>query len=594
MRQSWTSPACPSVENSTQSTSPTTMLDVTLRFLKMEGVTHVFGIPGGLLHPFFDAVECDDELSLVVTKHECGAVFIADGYARTAGKLAVVAATSGPGATNLITGVSCAFSDGVPMLVITGQAQSTTLGKGAAQETAPEDIDIVGMFRPVTKYSAMVGAPDRITHHLQRALRSALSGRPGPVHVNVPVNFWLQFVGASSDVPATYRPSTEAFDRRQVRQASTALLAARRPVFLVGSGAATLRATELVVALAERLGARVATTPRGKGLFPEDHPLSLGVFGFAGHLVAQQTLVGGVGECDLLFTIGASLNETTTLNWHSSLVLERQLMQLDIDVDRMGRNYPVQWPLVGDSETILLELQFQLQREIEHGYPVCSTWSEVAPPPRGDERYLNSPLRSSEAIPLTPQRWRAELSYVLPNNAIVFSDIGGHMLFNLQHLEIREQQQFVLNLGFGSMGHGTAAPIGAAMGCPNVPIVAVIGDACFTMQGMELLTAVEYDAPVVWIVENNPMHGITWHGSKLVNKGRPMQSIVYRRPLAIAAMADAMGLGVSAVSRPGEMGPAVQHAFKQRRPWLIDVSVDPAIGPPLGDRAKAVAGFKRS
>src|SRR3954447_19873821 len=167
-----------------------TVADVFMRYLKAEGVRVVFGIPGGLLYPFFLAVEEDPELSLVVSKHEEGAAFMADGYARVSRRLAVCAGTSGPGATNLMTGVSCAFADGVPMLVITGQAASHALGKGAAQETWREDIDIVAMFAPVTKYSAMVSSASQMSMHLRRALRRALSGRPGPVHLNVPVDFW--------------------------------------------------------------------------------------------------------------------------------------------------------------------------------------------------------------------------------------------------------------------------------------------------------------------------------------------------------------------------------------------------------------------
>src|SRR4029077_11894395 len=165
-------------------------IDVFIRYLKAEGVHTVFGIPGGLLHPFVEALEADDEMRGVMSKHEQGAAFMADGYARTTGKLAVCAGTSGPGATNLVTGVACAFADGVPMLVITGQAASHALGKGAAQETPREGIDIVEMFRPVTKYSAMVTTAESLSHHLRRALRLALTGRPGPVHLNVPVDLW--------------------------------------------------------------------------------------------------------------------------------------------------------------------------------------------------------------------------------------------------------------------------------------------------------------------------------------------------------------------------------------------------------------------
>lgn len=565
-------------------------VDVFLKYLKAEGAKVVFGIPGGLLHPFFEAIENDPDIQLVVTRHEEGAAFMADGFARVARKLAVCAGTSGPGATNLLTGVSCAFADGVPMLVVTGQAPSGTLGKGAAQETPPEDMDVVGMFRPVTKYSTMITSPGTLTHHLRRALRLALTGRPGPVHLNVPVDLWGHHVDERWFDPSTYRPSTHVFDRNAVRRAAEALMTARRPVLLVGSGVGAAGAEEHLRALAEFLPARVATTPRGKGLFPEDHWLSLGVFGFAGHREARELLLGG--EVDVLFTVGASLNETTTFNWHPGLVPSGSLIQLDIDADRIGRNYPVDVPLVGDAQTILIELLYQTHRMIRDASKPASVWNVAPPLDKGHTRYLDPELRTSGAHPLTPQRWRVDLQEALPGDALVFSDIGGHMLFNLHHLCIRRDQRFFINMGFGSMGHGVAAPIGAALACPSRPVIAIVGDGCFTMNGMEVLTAAEYEIPVVWVVENNQMHGITWHGSKMVGSGRPMQSVVFRRAVEIASIARAMGLKAWVVDRPGMMQDVLREALRERMPALIEVRIDERIAPPLGDRAKTIAGFK--
>ncbi len=567
-------------------------LDVFLQYLVAEGAHVVFGVPGGLLHPFFEGVEQHPALRLVVTKHEEGAAFMADGYARTTRKLAVCAGTAGPGATNLLTGVSCAFADGVPMLVLTGQVPSHAIGRGAAQETAATDMDIVGMFRPVTKYSAAVESPERLAQHLRRALRLALTGRPGPVHLNVPVDFWGKPADEIWFDPKTYRPTTHLFDRNAVAAAAEKLLRAKKPALLVGSGAVTSGAEEHVRTLAELLQARVATSPRAKGALPEDHPLSLGVLGFAGHAHAKKTLLGN--DVDLLFTIGASLNETTTFNWNPQLRAGKSLIQLDIDADRIGRSYPVDVALVGDAQTILVELVYHIHRMIREGASPASTWPSEAPLPRGHERYDQPALRTSDAIPLTPQRWRADLQEVLPSDALVFSDIGGHMLFNIHELCMRENQKFVINLGFGSMGHGTCAPIGAALASPKRPVISIIGDGCFTMNGMELITAAEYGVPVVWIVENNQMHGITWHGSKLVSGGKPMESIRYKRPLEIAAIARAMGLPAWVVDRPGQMQDVLKEALRMGAPAVIEVRVDGSISPPLGDRAKTVAGFKGS
>jgi len=566
------------------------VVDVFLRYLEAEGARAVFGVPGGLLHPFFEAVEYSPTMSLVVAKHEEGAAFMADGYARVGRRLAVCAGTSGPGATNLLTGVACAFADGVPMLVVTGQAASHAHGLGAAQETTREDIDIVQMFRPITKYSTMVTSAETMGRHLRRALRQALTGRPGPVHLNVPVDLWAEpLEGEDWFDPRTYRPQTVTFDRTAVQQAAELLLAAKRPLILAGSGVAIADAHEHLRSLAELFPARVVTTPRGKGVLPEDHPLSLGVLGFAGHAEARATALGD--EIDVLLTVGASLNETTTLNWHSALRPTGALIQLDIDADRIGRSYPVDVPLIGDAQTVLVELVYHVHRLIRGGDHGRSTWGEAPPPVRGADRYRAAGQRASDATPVTPQRWRCDLQEVLPDDAIVYSDIGGHMLFNIHHLCLRAEQRFVLNLGFGSMGHGTCAPIGTALAHPDRPVFAIVGDACFTMNGMELLTAAEYRVPVIWLIENNQMHGITYHGSAMVGRKQPLEAVRYQRPIEVASIARAMGLRAWTVDRPGQTQDVVREAIAAREPCVIEVRVDPSIPPPLGDRAKSIAGF---
>lgn len=565
-----------------------TALELCLRYLKAEGAKVVFGIPGGLLHPFFAAVDADPDLRLVIARHEEGAAFMADGFARVARRLAVCAATGGPGATNLLTGVACAYADGVPLLVLTGQVATPDHGRGALQETGREGIDIVEMFRPITKYTAMVASAESLARHLRRALRLALTGRQGPVHLNLPLDLWREPVQESWFEPGTYRPRTTAFDRAAVQQAADTLLDARYPAILAGSGVYSGDAEELLSALAELLPARVATSPRGKGCFPEDHPLSLGVLGFAGHAQARETLLGS--EVDVLLTAGTSLNETTTYHWSPRLRAGKALLQIDIDPDRVGRNYPVDVPLVGDVHTILTELLYHLHRAIRSGRTPRSRWRDAPALTRGHERYRSPALRVSDAVPVTPQRWRCELEEVLPPGAIVVSDTGGHTLFNLHDLCLRKGQSFLLNLGFASMGHGVCAGIGAALADPSRPVVAIVGDACFAMNGMELITAVEYGIPVIWIVENNYMHGITFHGSKLLTPDRPLGCVRARRRVDVAAIAHAMGLAVWVVERPGQLGDALCEAIRGQGPALLDVRVDPEIPPPLEDRALSIAG----
>jgi acetolactate synthase-1/2/3 large subunit len=404
------------------------------------------------------------------------------------------------------------------------------------------------------------------------------------------VDLWERPLDEGWFDPKTYRPDTRTFDRSAVQRAAQLLVGAKRPAIFAGAGVGVAGGEDHLKSLAELLSARVATTPRGKGLYAEDHPLSLGVMGFAGHAAARDALLGK--EVDVLLTVGTSLNETATLNWTPALRKNRVFIQNDIDADRIGRNYPVDVPLVGDAQTVLVELVYHVHRMMREGARPASTWDAKTQAPRV---YLDAALRDSDQVPLTPQRWRKDFQEVLPDDAIVFSDIGGHMLSNIHYLTIKEGQRFVLNLGFGSMGHGTVAPIGAALAMPRRPVFAIVGDGCFTMNGMELLTAAEHGIPrLVWIVENNNMHGITYHGSRLVGSRVPLASVKYKRSLEIASMARAMGLAAWVVDKPNQMQETVQQALGTLGPSLIEVRTDPNIPPPLGDRAKSIAGFVES
>lgn len=569
------------------STEPVRAVEVFLRYLRAEKVDTVFGVVGGLAYPLFRALDEDPRFRFVMAKHEQGAAFMADGYSRVGRRLGVCVGTGGPGSTNLLTGVACAFADGVPLLVITGQAATHSLGRGAAQETAREDIDIVAMFRPISKYSAMVTDANSLAHHVRRALRLALSGRPGPVHLNVPVDIWEKPVVEAWFSPDTYRSQAQSFDRSSVQRAGDLLLDATHPIFLAGSGVSVANSEQILRELAQLIDARVATTPRAKGVFPEDDFRSLGVLGTAGHEAAKGLVLGD--HVDVLFAIGASLNETTTFNWTARLQPSNALIQLDIDEDRIARSYPVDVALVGDAQAVLVELVYHLHRRIREGARPKSNWRQWSTIPPLAKRYVDQAARESLQLPLRPERWRAELTLELPDNAVIFSDIGGHMLFNIHHLCIRREQRFIINLGFGSMGHGTVAPIGAALSGIEAPIIAIIGDACFTMNGMDLLTSVQHQARVLWLVENNNMHGITWHASKALSGGTGLESA--KSPVDVAAIARAMGVPSLIVDSPGQIVDAVRRGLAHDGPFLIEIRVDPEAPPPIGERTKSLAGF---
>lgn len=555
---------------------------VLLEHLEAEGITHVFGVVGGLLYPFFRALEASSSLTYVQARHEGGAAFMADGFARSSGRMAVAAATSGPGATNLVTGVACAFADGVPMLVITGNAATAVQGQGASQETNREDIDVVGMFGPITKYSATVTSGATLSHHFRRAVREALSGRMGPVHLNFPVDVWAQPATKGwhqAGPTSALLCRTDAIEAT-LRGAALVLNSSSRPVILAGSGVASSGAQGDLRELAESLRARVATTPRAKGVLPEDHPLSLGVFGSAGHRAAHDAVLGG--SCDVLLVVGSSLGETATMGWNPALRHGAgYLIQCDVDPTRIGRSYPVDMPLVGDARVVMRSL-------IERCYRNVTAIRMTA---QLEDGWYNEPeLRSRTAFPLAPQAWRKVASEVMPDDAFVFSDVGGHMLHNIHDLSIVRRQRFFLNLGFGSMGHGTCAPIGAKLACPDRPVVAIIGDGCFAMNGMELITALEHDVAVTWIVENDGRHGVTWHCSRALG-GEPLRSASSKWPINACALAAGMGLEVRSVHGANMFRQAFQEALASNRPNLIEVIVDPSVPPPMGSRANTLAGF---
>lgn len=572
-----------------------TVVSGLLHLLKQEGIRNVFGIPGGGIYPFYRAVEDDAAFTLIMSRHECGAAFMADAYARVGDEpgenMAVLATTSGPGAINAMNGVAVAFLEGIPMLVITGQAPTTAVGRGASQETSLQDINIVEMYRSITKYSAFVETPEKLPHHFYRALRTARSGCPGPVHLHIPVDLWSKPLDAKTFGRGYSGRTPAIFDREAVREAAKALVSARYPVFLVGCGASGAAARRNLAQLAEQINALVATTPRGKGLYAETLPRSLGVLGFGAHAGAKNVLLGD--KADVLLIVGASMNEATTLNWDPRIAEGRKLIQVDIDPERIGRSYPVDIPIAGDSGAVTLELIHHVRRALESGAPLSSQWSASDFPSWGEEYFMSQANRRSVQTPITPERWRVELQECLPANAILFSDIGGHMLFNFHHFRIGPDQRFVINVDFGSMGHGTAGPVGAALAQPGRPIISIIGDSCFSMAGMEILTAKEYDLPATWIIENNGRQGIIWHASKMLSAGRTLNCVLNRTKVDYGSIVKGFGVPHWLVDKPGQISKALAGALGQRGPAVIEVVVDPEVAPPVGERVDSIAGFKK-
>jgi acetolactate synthase-1/2/3 large subunit len=564
-----------------------TNADLLLKYLENEGVEYVFGVPGLSLVPLFAAINRQDKIKPILAKHEEGAAFMADGYARVKGGLGVCFATSGPGATNLITGVATSYLDNIPVLVLTGQVATSTSGGGAFQDSTKNGVDSVGMFDPITKYSSMIISKYRVGEEIREALRMALTGKKGPVHLSLPKDIMSEEIDAELPSTTSYRPPSEYFDRRLVIEAAEQLVNAQNPVILIGSGVLASKACDEIRDLAETLNIPVATSPKAKGAFPEDHPLSLGVLGFCGSPVAERCLTEG--QTDVLLVIGSSLNQMTTSSWDPRLAPTKCLIHVNIDATEIGKNYKTDIPLVGDARTIINEISFRILRYIsEDQTPKSNGLARVARI-RSEVGICIAPEKmESEAVPVLPQRLIKELERALPKNALLFVDTGNPMCWAIHHMQAKTPDAFICPFGLLTMGYSTAAAIGGKLAAPNRPVVSIVGDGCFLMNGMEIQTAVSHDIPVVWIVENNAKLGLV-HEFQRLNFGE--KTVVTRfKKIDAAKVAEGLGAKGYTIERPGELEALLPKVIDENRPAVIDCTIADEV-PPLGPFVQGLKNF---
>lgn len=565
-----------------------TVAELLLEHLKNEGVRAVFGLPGGPLSPLFDTLYHEPSLSVVTARHEGGAAFMALGYARVSGRLGACFVTTGPGATNAITGIAAAQADSIPLLAVTAQVATSTFGRGSIQDSY-DRLDIVAMLKSVTKMSTMVCSPHNFSMTMRTAIRQAMTGRRGPVHLNLPTDLMKKRVPCDLQLPHEYRPVSRPFDREAVKQAVDELFAARRPAILAGNGVNLAGARPELLELAELFSIPTATTPKAKGAFPESHPLSLRVFGTASSPWSESVLLEQ--GTDVLFVIGSGLHESSTQGWEARLKPSGALLQLDIEPSVIGRNYPVKVPLVGDIKTTLRELLFHARRRIASGErPYSDGGERLARLKREAPPLLDEAASRSEAVPIKPQRLMRALNESLPDDAIIFLDSGSNTLWATHYLNATGRNMFVHNWGdFGAMGFGVAAPIGGKVAAPERAVVAIVGDGAFAMNGMEVATAAAHGIPVVWIVLNDSRLNAVFHGQTLQYEGRTIGCEFPR--LDIAKIAEGLGaIGVRIVE-PGAVGPALRAALASGLPTVLDVWIDADEVPPIHSRIRSIQKF---
>ena len=565
-----------------------TVADFILKYLEVEGVESMFGIPGTSLVPLFDACNRNSKVKPILTKHEEGAAFMADGYARVKESVGVCFGTSGPGATNLVTGVATAFVDNVPLLVLTGQVSTSAYGKGTFQDSTKEGVDSVLMFDPITKHSSMVISKYKALDQIREALRIALSGKKGPVHLSLPKDILAAEIEGEAPSPSTYRFPGEYFDRRLVIKAAEQLVQAKCPTILVGTGAVTSGACEDIRELAEMLSIPVATTPKAKGAFPEDHPLALGVLGLSGSPLADKYIKSG--DTDTLLVIGASLNQITTLSWDPRLASSKCLMHINIDPTEIGKNYPADIPLVGDARTIVNEIYFRVLRNMVQGQEKREGREKrVAELRREVGMCLQPEKLNSTSVPVKPQRMIRELQEALPEDAILFVDVGNHICWTIHYMKFKKPNSFISPFGMLTMGYASAAVVGGKLAAGKRPVVALVGDGCFQMNGMEVATAVSYDIPVVWVVQNNAKLGLV-HELQKFSLGDKTVATTFK-PVNLAKVAEGLGAVGYRIEKPGELKELLPQAIRSGRPTVIDCLIDPDEVPPLAPFVEGLRDF---
>jgi acetolactate synthase I/II/III large subunit len=542
--------------------------DVLVDVLVEAGVEVIFGIPGGAIAPLNDALIDHPEIRVVTTRHESGAMFAAAAYARMTGKVGVVFVTSGPGLLNTMTGLASAYCDGLPVVLLAGEVPRSVFGRQALQEGSSHHLDVVTSCRPLTKMAVQVPFSDVAPSMLKRAIATALSGRRGPVLLTLPLDVLSKPIRVPrlvSDVGMNLAMRSDAMGSA-VSEVAAILTRARRPLIFAGSGARWGDAPQRLRALAERLQVPVMTTPKAKGVFPESHPLSLGVFGYGGHPSANRYLEDGL---DVLLAVGSSLGDVATNGWSKLLSPTDQFIQIDADAMQIGRNYPVTCGLVGDAAVLLEEILKSVPRR------------PVALRRFGVKRYEDPVAHAvgPEGL-ITPMRAIWELQQRMPHDTIYTCDIGEHLLFATHYLHVDSPDGFLIMTGLGSMGSSIAGAVGARLGMPKRPVAVVCGDGCFSMSIGDLAVAVKERVPIVVAVLNDERYGMVEIGNTAVYGRTPDYSLGMNVPL----MARSVGARAVSIDKAGEISNADLSGLDEGVPVVLDVHIDRHVRMPRNER----------
>jgi len=522
-----------------------------VRALESQGVEVIFGYPGGATLPIYDEV-AKSSIRHFLARHEQGAAHMADGYSRATGKTGVCMATSGPGATNLVTGLANAYMDSSPLVAITGQVPRPMIGNDAFQE-----VDITGITIPITKHNYLLQKASDIPHSIQEAFYLASTGRKGPVLLDIPRDVQLEiFSPHQAKYPALegYRP-TVAGHPGQVKRAGSLLKSAQKPLIIAGGGVSLASARDLLVRLAEKADIPVVYTLMGKASFPNSHPLCFGMMGYHGRIEANHA----ISNADVILGVGTRFGDRSTgpLN---TFATQAKIIHIDIDPAEISKNVPSYIPIVGDAGQVLEQL-VELVPEKKH-----DQWTlelrETA------ERH---PLKGKSSGVIIPNILRILKSLV--RDPIIVTDVGRHQIFTAHYFPVDSSRSFVTSGGLGTMGFGVPAAIGAKVGRPDRPVIDIAGDGSFMMTCQEVAAAVAEDIPIVVLVMNDYCLGMIKQLQD-ASYGRRYEACKFGRNVDFARLAESMGAAGFKVTREDEIAPAIEKSLAAGRTAVVDCILD--------------------
>ena len=526
--------------------------EIVIECLKEQGVDTVFGYPGGAILNIYDELyKHSNEIHHILTSHEQGASHAADGYARATGKVGVCMATSGPGATNLVTGIATAYMDSIPVVAITANVSVPLLGRDSFQE-----IDITGVTMPITKHNFIVKDVTELADTIRWAFRIAKEGRPGPVLIDITKDVTAASAEYTPQKPEPIERSTEYIRENDLEEAVKLIKASSRPFIFVGGGAVISDADQELKELADKLHAPVADSLMGKGAYSGANDLYCGMLGMHGTKAANL----GVTECDLLIVVGSRFSDRV-IGQARSFAKNAKIIQIDVDPAEINKNILVDCSIIGDVREVLSRLNARLP-EMRH-----DEWDDEI---RGlKEKY---PLKYDHSV-LTGPYVVEEIDRQTKGDAIIVTEVGQHQMWAAQYYKYLKPHTLLTSGGLGTMGYGLGAALGAKMGRPEKTVINIAGDGCFRMNMNEIATAGRYNIPVIEVVINNHVLGMVRQWQNLFYGERYSQTVL-EDAVDFVKLAEAMGVQGRRVTTKEEFNEALQYAINLGKPYLIDCQID--------------------